>query len=158
MRCNCHASNCRGMVRNIGNLSAATVSSYRRLGIVPDFILATIRTSHSPSMDAGGDDITIARSSTRMKRVKRHETSCTHLALPQSDFEAHLQEIPDLRNPEMGFTIQRWQSRRLAFFQGPLSASISNPRSRPGRDARRYRLERLIVDPDETFDSTRCDR
>ncbi len=69
MRCNCHASNCRGMVRNIGNLSAATVCSYRRLGIVPDFILATIWPSHSPSMDAGGNEFTIARSSTRIKRA-----------------------------------------------------------------------------------------
>jgi len=89
--------------------------------------------------------------------VKRDETSCTHLALLQIDFESHLRVIPSLRNRGTGFTTQRWQSRRLAFFQGPLSASISNPRSRPGRDARRYRLERLIVDPDETFDSTRCD-
>jgi len=98
MRCNCHASNCRGMVRNIGNLSAATMSSYRRLGIVPDFILATIRTSHSPSMDAGGDDITIARSSTRMKRVQRHETSRTHLAMLKRDIEANLRVTLKLRN------------------------------------------------------------
>jgi SET domain-containing protein len=41
MRCNCGESNCRRAVRNIGDLPAATVRRYRRLGIVPDFILAT---------------------------------------------------------------------------------------------------------------------
>lgn len=41
MRCNCVSPNCRGLVENIGKLSAATVRSYRRLGIVPDFILAS---------------------------------------------------------------------------------------------------------------------
>ena len=41
MRCNCGASNCRRVVENIGKLPAATVRTYRRLGIVPDFILAS---------------------------------------------------------------------------------------------------------------------
>jgi hypothetical protein len=41
MRCNCGESNCRRVVGNIGKLPAATVKTYRRLGIVPDFILAS---------------------------------------------------------------------------------------------------------------------
>ncbi len=41
MRCNCGAPDCRRVVRNIGTLPAATLRRYRRLGIVPDFILAT---------------------------------------------------------------------------------------------------------------------
>jgi SET domain-containing protein len=41
MRCNCGASNCRRMVANIGKLPAVTVRVYRRLGIIPDFILAS---------------------------------------------------------------------------------------------------------------------
>jgi SET domain-containing protein len=41
MRCNCGESNCRRVVRNIGRLPAATVRTYRRLRIVPDFILAS---------------------------------------------------------------------------------------------------------------------
>jgi SET domain-containing protein len=43
MRCNCGEPNCRGVVRNIGKLPAAIVRRYRRLGIVPKFILATRR-------------------------------------------------------------------------------------------------------------------
>jgi hypothetical protein len=39
MRCNCGEHNCRRVVRNIDKLPAATVNNYRRLGIVPDFIL-----------------------------------------------------------------------------------------------------------------------
>ena len=39
MRCNCGASNCRRVVGNISKLPAATLRAYRRLGIVPDFIL-----------------------------------------------------------------------------------------------------------------------
>ena len=42
MRCNCGAPDCRRWVRNITTLPAATVRRYRRLGIVPDFIFATI--------------------------------------------------------------------------------------------------------------------
>ena len=41
MRCNCGESNCRRVVGNIGKLPASTVRTYRRLGIVPDFILAS---------------------------------------------------------------------------------------------------------------------
>ena len=41
MRCNCGAANCRRMVAHIGRLPAATVRAYRRLGIIPDFILAS---------------------------------------------------------------------------------------------------------------------
>jgi SET domain-containing protein len=41
MRCNCGVADCRRVVKNIGKLPAATVRKYRRLGIVPDFILAT---------------------------------------------------------------------------------------------------------------------
>ncbi len=41
MRCNCGESNCRRVIRNIGKLPAATLRTYRRLGIIPDFILAS---------------------------------------------------------------------------------------------------------------------
>ena len=41
MRCNCGETNCRRVVRNIGKLPDTTLRRYRRLGIVPDFILAT---------------------------------------------------------------------------------------------------------------------
>jgi SET domain-containing protein len=41
MRCNCGAPDCRRWVRNVATLPAATLRKYRRLGIVPDFILAT---------------------------------------------------------------------------------------------------------------------
>ena len=41
MGCNCGEPNCRRTVRNIGRLPAATLRRYRRLGIIPDFILAT---------------------------------------------------------------------------------------------------------------------
>jgi len=43
MRCNCGASNCRRVVGNIGKLPIVTMRTYRRLGIIPDFILATLR-------------------------------------------------------------------------------------------------------------------
>ncbi len=43
MRCDCGEANCRRVVGNIGKLPAATLRNYRRLGIVPDFILATLR-------------------------------------------------------------------------------------------------------------------
>jgi SET domain-containing protein len=39
MRCNCGESNCRRVIGNIRTLPAATIRRYRRLGIVPDFIL-----------------------------------------------------------------------------------------------------------------------
>ena len=39
MRCNCGEPNCRRVIGNIGKLPAATVQAYRRLGIIPDFIL-----------------------------------------------------------------------------------------------------------------------
>lgn len=39
LRCNCGAANCRHMVRNIASLPAATRRKYRRLGIVPEFII-----------------------------------------------------------------------------------------------------------------------
>lgn len=41
MRCNCGEANCRRVVAHIGRLPAATVRAYRRIGIIPDFILAT---------------------------------------------------------------------------------------------------------------------
>jgi SET domain-containing protein len=41
MRCNCGESICRRAVRSISKLPAATVRRYRRLGIIPDFIMAT---------------------------------------------------------------------------------------------------------------------
>ncbi len=44
MRCNCGAPDCRRVVRNIATLPAATVRKYRRLGIVPDFIVACSQT------------------------------------------------------------------------------------------------------------------
>ena len=40
MRCNCGGADCRRVVRNISKLPAATFRKYRRLGIVPDFIVA----------------------------------------------------------------------------------------------------------------------
>lgn len=41
MRCNCGEASCRGTVRNIARLPAATLARYRRLGIVPGFIFQT---------------------------------------------------------------------------------------------------------------------
>ena len=41
MRCNCGEAACRRVVRNVRRLPPATLRRYRRLGIVPDFILAT---------------------------------------------------------------------------------------------------------------------
>lgn len=41
MRCNCGEDNCRRTVRNIAKLPATTVRRYRRLGIIPKFILET---------------------------------------------------------------------------------------------------------------------
>lgn len=41
MRCNCGEENCRRVVKNVAKLPAATVRNYRRLGIIPDFILAS---------------------------------------------------------------------------------------------------------------------
>ena len=41
MRCNCGAAHCRRVVRHIGALPEAVVENYRRLGVVPEFILAT---------------------------------------------------------------------------------------------------------------------
>ena len=43
MRCNCGAAGCRGVVRNIAKLPPTTISKYRRLGIVPDFITESMR-------------------------------------------------------------------------------------------------------------------
>lgn len=43
MRCNCGEADCRRVVRNIGHLPVATIRRYRRLGIIPDFIMATRR-------------------------------------------------------------------------------------------------------------------
>ncbi len=43
MRCNCGAARCRRVVRHIGTLPQAVVEHYRRLGVVPAFILATQR-------------------------------------------------------------------------------------------------------------------
>ena len=41
MDCNCGEANCRQVVENIAKLPPATVRAYRRLGIIPDFILAS---------------------------------------------------------------------------------------------------------------------
>jgi hypothetical protein len=41
MRCNCGESNCRSVVGNIAKLPVGTLRTYKRLGIVPDFILAS---------------------------------------------------------------------------------------------------------------------
>jgi SET domain-containing protein len=41
MRCNCGEPNCRRSIGNIRKLPVATLRRYRRLGIVPDFIIAT---------------------------------------------------------------------------------------------------------------------
>jgi SET domain-containing protein len=43
MRCNCGEENCRKTVKNVANLPLATLRRYRRLGIIPDFIMATRR-------------------------------------------------------------------------------------------------------------------
>jgi len=43
MRCNCGAADCRGVVRNIAKLPLATIRKYRRLGIVPEFIVESMR-------------------------------------------------------------------------------------------------------------------
>lgn len=42
MRCNCGHVQCRGTVRNIGRLPTAVVEHYRRLGVLPKFICATL--------------------------------------------------------------------------------------------------------------------
>jgi len=42
MRCNCGAAGCRRRVRNIGSLPALLIAEYRRLGIIPSFIYATL--------------------------------------------------------------------------------------------------------------------
>lgn len=42
MRCNCGEDNCRGVVRNIKKLPQATLAHYKKLSIVPDFILDTM--------------------------------------------------------------------------------------------------------------------
>ena len=41
MKCNCGEANCRKVVGNYRRLPSAVVRKYRRLGIIPDFILAT---------------------------------------------------------------------------------------------------------------------
>jgi len=41
MRCNCGEEACRGTVRNIKKLPKITLARYRKLGIVPKFILDT---------------------------------------------------------------------------------------------------------------------
>jgi SET domain-containing protein len=43
MRCNCGEGNCRKTVKNVAKLPLATLRRYRRLGIIPDFIMATRR-------------------------------------------------------------------------------------------------------------------
>ena len=43
MPCNCGEADCRKRVRNVAKLPLATLRRYRRLGIVPDFIMATRR-------------------------------------------------------------------------------------------------------------------
>ena len=41
MRCNCGSAKCRRVVANISKLPATTMRAYRRLGIIPEFILAS---------------------------------------------------------------------------------------------------------------------
>lgn len=41
MRCNCGSARCRQVVRNIRSLPGPLLQRYRRLGVIPDFILAT---------------------------------------------------------------------------------------------------------------------
>lgn len=41
MKCNCGAPACRRVVRNVSRLPEAVLRRYRRLGIIPAFILAT---------------------------------------------------------------------------------------------------------------------
>lgn len=42
MRCNCGSPRCRGVVRNIGKLPNELMARYRRLAIIPSFILETL--------------------------------------------------------------------------------------------------------------------
>ena len=41
MRCNCGDARCRRTVRNVAGMPAAVLRRYRRLGVVPKFILST---------------------------------------------------------------------------------------------------------------------
>lgn len=41
MRCNCGATGCRGVVRNVSSLPATVIRRYCELGVIPAFILAT---------------------------------------------------------------------------------------------------------------------
>ncbi len=41
MACNCGETGCRKVVRSFSKLPAATLRRYRRLGIIPDFIMET---------------------------------------------------------------------------------------------------------------------
>lgn len=41
MKCNCGEAGCRKLVRSFSKLPAVTLRRYRRLGIIPDFILQT---------------------------------------------------------------------------------------------------------------------
>lgn len=41
MKCNCGARNCRHRVRNVARLPSGVLARYRRLGMIPEFILAT---------------------------------------------------------------------------------------------------------------------
>jgi hypothetical protein len=40
MRCNCGAAKCRRVVRNVAKLPEAVLRRYRRLGVIPEFILS----------------------------------------------------------------------------------------------------------------------
>lgn len=42
MRCNCGEDSCRRAVRNVSKLPRSTLQRYRRLGVVPGFISATV--------------------------------------------------------------------------------------------------------------------
>ena len=42
MHCNCGEANCRKVVRNVAGLPAGVRTRYRRLGMIPDFILTTL--------------------------------------------------------------------------------------------------------------------
>jgi hypothetical protein len=42
MKCNCGETGCRKVIGNVGRLPTAVLRRYRRLGVIPDFILATV--------------------------------------------------------------------------------------------------------------------
>ena len=53
MRCNCGAESCRRVVRNVAKLPLATARKYRRLGIVPDFIIESMKKDETTPRRSG---------------------------------------------------------------------------------------------------------